>query len=137
MDQPGRLHNDVSPARRQLNTRKINISACTRSRLRIWSRQSACSLSTLRVNLVRTHRIPPAFRDGVQLYRQLPSGQSRVYQVTQLRTDGVRHREPAGTGQVAIKVVPARGASFLGITMHRLIFVRLSFLTPTTVYWYS
>ena len=46
---------------------------------------SACSFSTLRLNLVLTRGIAPAFRDGVHLlYLQPPSGQSFVYQVTQL-----------------------------------------------------
>ena len=35
-----------------------------------------------------------------------PSGHSRVYRVTQLRTDGVHCRESAGTGPVNLKVVP-------------------------------
>ena len=35
-----------------------------------------------------------------------PSGQSRVYRVTQLRTDGVHCRESASTGPVNLKVVP-------------------------------
>ena len=39
-----------------------------------------------------THRIPTAFRDGVHIYRQPPSGQSQVYRVTQLRTDGLQPR---------------------------------------------
>ena len=34
------------------------------------------------------------------------SGQSRVYRVTQLRTDGVHCRESADTGPVNLKVVP-------------------------------
>ena len=33
-------------------------------------------------------------------------GQSRVYRVTQLRTDGIHCRESAGTGPVKLKVVP-------------------------------
>ena len=33
-------------------------------------------------------------------------GQSRVYRVMQLRTDGVNCRESAGTGSVNLKVVP-------------------------------
>ena len=41
-----------------------------------------------------TYGIPPEFRDdGVHLFipnRHTPSGQSRVYRVTQLRTDGVQ-----------------------------------------------
>ena len=39
--------------------------------------------------LVLTHGVSPAFRDGVHMYRHPPSGQSRVYQVTHLRTDCV------------------------------------------------
>ena len=35
-----------------------------------------------------------------------PSGESRVYRATQLRTDGVHCRESAGTGPVNPKVVP-------------------------------
>ena len=38
--------------------------------------------------------------------RHTPSGQSRVYRVTQLRADGVHCRESAGTGPVDLKVVP-------------------------------
>ena len=37
--------------------------------------------------------------------RHTPSGQSRVYRVTQLRTDGVHCRESDGTGPVNLKVV--------------------------------
>ena len=33
-------------------------------------------------------------------------GQSRVYRVTHLRTDGVHCREPAGTGPVNFKIFP-------------------------------
>ena len=54
-------------------------------------------------------RDPPEFLDGVHLFilnRHTPSGQSRVYRVTQLRTDGVHCRESAGTGLVNLKVVP-------------------------------
>ena len=56
-----------------------------------------------------TYGIPPEFRGGVHLFiynRHTPSGQSRVYRVTQLRTDGVHCRESAGTGPVNLKVVP-------------------------------
>ena len=38
--------------------------------------------------------------------RHTPSGQSRVFRVTQLRTDGVHYRESADTGPVNLKVVP-------------------------------
>ena len=53
--------------------------------------------------------ILPEFRGGVHLFilhRHTPLGQSRVYRVTQLRTDGVHCRESAGTGLVNHKVVP-------------------------------
>ena len=46
------------------------------------------------------------------LYRHTPSGQSRVYRVTQLRADGVHCRESAGTGPVVLKVVAVTGAAF-------------------------
>ena len=58
-------------------------------------------MSILRLNLVLTYYgIPPEFRGGVHLlYRHTPSGQSRVYRVMQLRTDGVHCREPPAQGQ--------------------------------------
>ena len=92
---------------------------CPRSTcLRIWSRQTGSAvpsrvslpiLHTLKLNLVLTYGIPPEFRGGVHLFisnRYTPSGQPRVYRVTQLRTDGVHCRESAGTGRVHLKVVP-------------------------------
>ena len=48
----------------------------------------------------------PRRRPFIYFHRQTPSGQSRVYRVTQLRTDGVHRRESAGTGPVNLKVVP-------------------------------
>ena len=42
----------------------------------------------------------------------IPSGQSRVDRVTQLRTDGVHCRESVGTGPVVPKVVRVTGAAF-------------------------
>ena len=53
-------------------------------------------------------------RDSSRVPRRRPfirppyviGGQSRVYRVTQLRTDGVHCRQSAGTGPVNIKVVP-------------------------------
>ena len=47
----------------------------------------------------------PRRRPFFFLSRHTPSGQSRVYRVTQWRTDGVHCREPAGTGPVNLKVV--------------------------------
>ena len=68
-------------------------------------------------------------RPFIYLNRHTPSGQSRVYRVTQLRTDGVHYRESAGTGPVVLKVVPVTGATFAG--HHGPINVRLSFPTST------
>ncbi|CAM9231416.1 unnamed protein product, partial [Ascophyllum nodosum] len=77
-------------------------------------------ISILRLNLVLTHAIPPDFRGGalfIYLNRHTPSGQSRTYRVTQLRTDSVHCRESAGTGPVVLKVVPVTGAAILQVTM--------------------
>ena len=67
------------------------------------------------------------------LYRHPPSGQSRVYQVTQLRTDGVHYRESAGTGPVVLEVVPVTGAALAGLTMDQSMCAFLS----RTHYWYD
>ena len=73
-----------------------------------------CSL----IPVVLTHAIPLACRDSVNIYIYIyiiQSGQSRVYRVTQLlRTDGVPRRDSAGTGPVALKVVPVTGVVFVG-----------------------
>ena len=95
MDHPGKVS---SPACGQL-TRKNEyfIFPCSRPCLRIWSRETDSAvpsrvsllISILGLNLVLTYGIPPEFRGGVHLFiynRHTPSGQSRVYRVTQLRT---------------------------------------------------
>ena len=48
----------------------------------------------------------PRRRSFIYFNHHTPSGQSRVYRVTQLRTDGVHCRESTGTGPVNLKVVP-------------------------------
>ena len=48
----------------------------------------------------------PRRRPFICFNRYTPSGQSRVYRVAQLRTDGVHCRESAGTWPVNLKVVP-------------------------------
>ena len=89
---------------------------CLRACLRIWSRETGSAvpsrvslfISILRLNLVLTYGIPHEFRGGVHLFiynRHTPSGQSRVYRVTQLRTDGIHCRKSAGTGPVNLKVL--------------------------------
>ena len=91
MDQPGKVAN---PARGQLNRENEYFPVRVRAwefgltrRARPSRPASACSLSTPRQTLVLTHGISPAFCDGVHRYRQPPSVQSPVCQVTQLRTD--------------------------------------------------
>ena len=81
------------------------------------------------------HGIPPDFRGGVHLFilnRHTPSGQSRVYRVTQLRNDGVHCRESAGTGPVNLKVVPVTGAAILQVAMDESMCATL-FLHPLQV----
>ena len=113
-DQPGKVL-IVNPASDQVNV-EMNIS-CPRSRLRIWSRETGSAvpsrvsllISIQRLNLVFTYGIPPQFprrRPFNYLNGHTPSGQSRVYRVTQFRTVGVHCRESAGTRPVNLKVVP-------------------------------
>ena len=88
-----------------LVVRERLIFPCLRSRLRIWSHETgsivpsrvSLLISILRLNIVLTCRTPPDFRGGVRYFnRHTPSGQSRVYRITQLRTDGIPCRESAG-----------------------------------------
>ena len=113
-DQPGKVAN---PARGQLNKENEYFPLRVPSHLRIWSRETGSAvpprvsllISILRLNMVLTYGISLEFRDGVHLFiqnRHTPSGQSRVYRVTQLRTDGVHCRQFAGTGAVNLKMVP-------------------------------
>ena len=62
----------------------------------------------------------PRRRPFIYLNRHTPLGQSRVYRVTQLRTDGLHCRESAGTGPVVLKVVAVTGAAILQVTMDQL-----------------
>ena len=54
----------------------------------------------------------PRRRPFIYFNHHTPSGQSRVYRVMQLRTDGVHCRESIGTGPINLKVVLNGG--FLG-----------------------
>ena len=60
----------------------------------------------------RARLLSHALRDGVHLYRQPPSGQSRVDRVTQLHNDGVHRRESAGTRPIVLKVARVTGAAY-------------------------
>ena len=66
------------------------------------------------LNLVPTHGIPPDVHAAASMYfyHHTPLGQSRVYRVTQVRTDGVHCRESASTGPVVLKVVRVTDAAF-------------------------
>ena len=79
----------------------------------------------------------PRRRPVLYLNRHTPLGQSRVYRVTQLRTNGVHCRESAGTGPLVLKVVSSsnRCCHFAG--HHGSMNVRLSFPTPTSLLVYS
>ena len=91
---------------------------------------STSSFSTLRLNMVLAgFLLLSAPASTYIVYRQPPSGQSRVYQVTQLRTDGVHCRESAGTGPAVLGVYPVTGAVFSGITMDHVMRASL-FLRP-------
>ena len=112
------------------------IFPCPRSRLRIWSREKGSAVPS-RVSLLILHTQAESgayLRDSslfprrcpfIYLHRHPPSGQSRVYQVTQVRTDGGNCRESAGTGPGVLEVVPVTGAAFPGITMHQFMYVSL------------
>ena len=65
--------------------------------------------------LLITGFLPFPATDGVHtLYRQPPSGQSRVYRITQLRTDNVPYQDSAGTGPpLVLNVVRVTGACCL------------------------
>ena len=114
MDQPGKV---ASPARGQLN-RKMNISLSAFVPENLVSRdgfgrpvpRQPAHLHTQAESSACLHYgSPPEFRGGVHLFiynRHTPSGQSQVYRVMQLRTDGVHCRESAGTGPVNLTVVP-------------------------------
>ena len=112
MDQPSKVAN---PARGQLNRENnIPLSPCVPENLvsrngfsRPVPRQPA-HLHTQAESgaYLRDSSRVPRRRPFMYLNRHTPSGQSRVYRVTQLRTDGVHCRESAGTGPVNLKVVP-------------------------------
>ena len=117
MDQPGKV---VNPARGQLKRENyISLSPCVPENLvsrdgfsRPVPRQPA-HLHTQAESgayLRESSRVPRRrpFMKPPYAIGSVPSlsGQSRVYRVTQLRTDGFHCRESAGTGSVNLKVVP-------------------------------
>ena len=67
-------------------------------------RQPAHSPHPRQISCVLTSPPPlAALRDGVHLQPQPPSGQSRLYRITQMRNDGVHHRASACTGPGVLK----------------------------------
>ena len=107
----------VNPASGQLNENKNFPCPCSRvkagfsKRVRPFWTASAHSFSTLQLNYSCLLSRFSAFRDGVHVYHQPPSGQSRVCRVTQLLTGGVLCPESIGIGPVVLKVVPVTGAA--------------------------
>ena len=117
------------------------IFPCTRSRLRILSRETGSAVPS-RISLLILHSqsesvalltefLPISAAASIFFYRHTPSGHSRVYRVTRLRIDGIHCRESAGIGPVVLKVVPVTGAALAG--HHGPINVRLSFPIPTII----
>ena len=112
MDQPGKVAN---PARGQLN-REYEYFLSAFAPENLVSRNGFGNLVPRQPAHLHTQaesgaylRDPPEYCDGFELFilnRHTPSGQSRVYRVTQLRPDGVHCRESAGTGPVNLKEVP-------------------------------
>ena len=116
MDQLGKVAN---PARDQLNREKFYFPfpveyGPARRRVRPSRSASARSFSTLMLNLVLIHAVPPDFRsNGVHLiYHQPPPDQSLVNRVTQFRNYGVPCQESAGTGPGVFKLARVTGAGF-------------------------
>ena len=54
---------------------------------------------------------------SIYLYRHTPSSQLQVYQVKQLRADGIDSRESAGIGPVVLKLVSVAGDAFSGFSL--------------------
>ena len=110
-DQPGKVAN---PARGQLN-RKMNSSLTSFAPENLVSRDGFGSPVLRQPAHLHTQAKSGAYlRDSFRVSRRrpficfnrhTPSGQSRVYRVTQLRTDDVHCRESAGTGPENFKVV--------------------------------
>ena len=75
----------------------------------------------------------PRRRPFIYLIRHTPSGQSRAYRVTQLRTDGVHCRKSAGTGPAVLKVVRVTRAAFVSSWTNYY----CASLFSHTHYWYK
>ena len=97
-------------------------TSCSRSRMRIWSRETGSAVSSRVAPLILHTQAECGacsmdfshFPRRRLLYREPPPGQSRAYQVTQLRSDGVYHRESTGTGLIFLKVASVTSAAYIG-----------------------
>ena len=126
MNQPGKVAN--LPRRQLFKRENMNISLSPFAHENLASRdgfgrpvpRQPTHFPNSRLNPVLTRGIPPASAvASVYLNCHTRWGESRVYRVTQMRTDGVHCRESAGTGPVVLKVVPVTGAAFSGFTIDR------------------
>ena len=91
----------ANPVHDQLNREKF---PCPRSRRKIWFRETGLTVPS-RVSLLILYTnaesgaylikrfFPMSAAVSICIYPHTPSGQSRLYRVTQLRTDGVHCRE--------------------------------------------
>ena len=121
MDQPGMVTSTTRGQR--LNSKHIFFPVPVRAReinlARRFRPVSARSFSTLRLNLIGWclfRGFLPLFSTASTCNRQPPSGQSRVYRITQSRTDGVHCRESTSTGPLVLKVVRVTGAAVSGFS---------------------
>ena len=113
MDRPGKVAN---PARDQLDTGKIDICLSAFAPEKLVSRDEFGSPVPRQPAQLHTQAeagayLPDSFRVQrrrlfIYLNRHTSPGQSRIYRVTQLLTDGFHCRESAGTSPVNLKVVP-------------------------------
>ena len=113
-----------------------------RPRLRIWSRETGSAVPP-RVSLLnlRTEgesgarsRDSSQFPAMTSIYFYLC--QSRVHQVTQIRTDGIHCRGFADSEPVILKVVPVTGAAFSDITVGQFLCAFFSPLLQYILYRY-
>ena len=114
MDQPSLIAN---PARGQLNRENVfslspsapeNLAWGDRFDRPVPRQLSHSHTQTESGAYSRVPLFPPEFRDGRRpsIPPYTPSCQSRVYRVTQLRTDDVHRGESVGTGPVALNPPP-------------------------------
>ena len=122
MDQPGEVANlsRVRLIRKKFEKFPFPVRAYEfglARRVRLSRPTSACSFSTLSLNLVLTRGIPPDFRRGV--HSSIPpyavGPVTSLLVIMQSRTDGVYCLESAGTKPVVLKVVPVTGAAFFTV----------------------